>query len=365
MTKQKSKEFMGLKLTETFSTEKIDKLENGDLIFARFSELHPRRDHVMIYHELEDSSYNIIHLLFSGVQRDLLQEYIKERETGEYTVIRFVKSIKGNILGHALNILTNCDAVQESHQARVENYNFYRYCAYNLLPAAYEDADKKKDSKEQQQFENFNRVQEFCAGNKIALAPFFGRKLLLKRSDAPDEKANARQYYKYATTYYGDEKQGFTGKGRLTCSQFVLFCLVMPGILSLVKGEKYKVNCKITDKKPSMNKLENGIINAYFGKEKGWAEGFRGKQLVGHDKQSKELLDLPNEKLKKLTECLGPFAKLNPKTVITEELYLLLSAHFSSLFVERRGLSREEIIVRATDGEKSNENVPSPTGTLE
>ncbi len=325
---------------ELTASEEINELKEGDLIFARFSENHPRRDHVMIFCGAKDSTHNIIHLLFSGVQHGDLHRYAEKHPSGEYTVIRFSKAIRKSIVTQALKILGECETLPTAQRSRQASYHFKRYCSYNILPAAHAYTQESDHSTKQEHFSNFANVKEFCEIKGIPLASFFSRRNTLSKN----ETANALQYYKYATTYYSADQSKF--EGRMTCSQFALFCLVMPELLTLINGENYNKNFKAsdTDKKlPLTPELENAIIAIYCDMPLDRFELLR-YEPARQKKQAEKSSTISSTELDALKACLGPFTELNPKTVITEDLYQFLLKHFQSRIVGLTTKSAVEIV---------------------
>lgn len=325
---------------ELIAPEEINELKDGDLIFARFSQNHPRRDHVMIFCEAKDSAHNIIHLLFSGVQYGDLHHYAEKHPRGEYTVIRFSEEVRKSIVSQGLKILGECETLPTAQRSRQASYHFKRYCFYNILPAAYAYTRERDHSTKQEHFSNFSNVKEFCEVKGVPLGSFFSRRNALNE----DETANALQYFKYATTYYSADQSKF--EGRMTCSQFALFCLVMPELLTLINSENYNKNFKVsnTDKEtPLTPELENAIIAIYCDMPLDRLEQLR-YEPARQKKQVEKSSTISSAELDALKACLGPFSKLNPKTVITEDLYQFILKHFQSRIVGFTTKSAGEIV---------------------
>lgn len=325
-------------------SSQIEWLENGDLIFMRDSENWGCYEHCMIYYKNDNTPkgkvYDVVHVTLRGLNHGSFEQYKDDKEY-RYTIIRLPDQgmiTKQGIINKVKYFLENFDYITHDEygiSTRI-GYNYYSGCAYLYLSQAYRFNKKQYSSNDDKEKRQLVKVCEII--DEQILQKFFERTTTLG-----NPKINLFQYYKYANRYNNSQLP----YSRMTCSQFVLFCLIPRKIQDLCSIEKdFKLKShqgymKLL-KSDEVKKLEipidtqNDIISEYNGMDK-----YEQKKIDTKSERVSLTLDEQQRISKNIPllfeEIKETFLQVSPKALSPEELHQFITTNFSkfSLLIDK------------------------------
>ncbi|MGE3919744.1 MAG: hypothetical protein AB7F64_02165 [Gammaproteobacteria bacterium] len=342
--------------------EAVDGLENGDLIFIRYAEDYKNHEHVVIYWKEEDSTYDIVHNVLLGLIHSSLKEYIEvpTRTDYLYSIVRFSPEYRNQIIEQVRyffgkdNTSSQIGAAGNTYdRSNLLDYNYLRLCAYNILSKLKQVVDGTYQTQSKVESMRYKEVQQQVKERGIS-STTLDATCKIKTALTSSSNIPFFQYCKYASR----QKMPSPNQplSNMTCSQFVLLCLVIPriqqylpaGNFSLKRLDEYQQSIseaapeKFTFKMSlSDTKMQNAVICAYNGYP--LTREYVPVTPTNSKPERQPFPELDAETKQNIKDALGSFVELNPHTVISGELYALLHRGYEHEFVEYRPINKSEL----------------------